>query len=113
MRNDQWSLKNEWLNRFADAFVRETHRLVQDVTIETEENCVVISGRSRSYYATQLAIHCIQTFNHEHSLLPMTRLSLKVNDNSLELCLTHPVNHVQVDQASTQMSNHRCEFRFA
>ena len=113
MRNDLWNLENEWLNEFAEAFVRDTHRLVRDVAIDTEEDCVVIRGCARSYYAAQLAIRCVQTLHRDRSLLPLTRLSLKVNDNPIELHFTHTGHPMQVADASTQMTNRRRELTLA
>ncbi len=113
MRNDQWSLKNEWLNEFAEAFVRDKHRLVRDVVIESEEDCVVVCGRARPYYAVQLAIHSVQNFNRERTLFPMTRLTLNVHDGPLELRLKHRVHQVQGADASTQMNIRRRELTVA
>ena len=55
MRHNLWNLDNEWLNEFAEAFLRDTHRLVRDVAIDTDTDRVVVSGNARSYYAVQLS----------------------------------------------------------
>lgn len=107
MRSDQWSLKNEWLNAFAKAFSRDTHRLVQDILIEPEGGCVVVYGDTRSYYAVQLAIQCVQTFNCDQPLFQLTRLSLKILGRPLELQLVHQRNQVQSIQPSKQLNGHR------
>ncbi|QEF97850.1 hypothetical protein Mal15_18960 [Stieleria maiorica] len=57
MHSDSWSLDNQWLNDFSEAFTRGTHRLIRRITIDGHPNRVVLEGCARSYYAVQLAIH--------------------------------------------------------
>ena len=95
-----WNLENRGLKAFSETFVKDTHRMVADVAIDAEEDCVVVYGRTRSYYAVQLAIRCVQSFNRGNLPFPITRLSLEVNDHSLELRIVHPLDGAQVAEAS-------------
>lgn len=108
-----WNSENEWLNAFAESFVQDTRRMVCDVVIEADNDCVVICGRTRSYYAAQLAIHCVQTFNRACPLFAMTRLSLEVDDHSLELSISHQLDRVRVGKVSPKTPDTRRELTFA
>ena len=108
-----WNLENEWLNAFAETFVLSTRRMVCDVAIETDDDIVVVCGRTRSYYAVQLAIHCVQSFNRDRSQFATTRLSLEVDDHSLELSISHQPDRAQVAEVSTKTNGWRRELSFA
>ncbi len=110
---ENWELENEWLNAFAGTFVRDTRRLVRDVGIEAEEDCVVVCGRARNYYAVQLAIHCVQTFNRDRSPFAMTQLSLEVDDHLLELSISHQLDRALVVEAPRKTSDRRRELMLA
>lgn len=108
-----WYLKNEWLNAFAEMFAKDTRCMVRDVAIEAEEDCIFICGRARSYYAVQLAIHCVQSFNRGRSPFAMTRLLLEVDERPLELSISHPLDRAQVAEASMKTNDRRRELAFA
>lgn len=108
-----WNSENEWLNAFAETFAKGTRRMVRDVVIEADDDCVVICGRTRSYYAVQLAIHCVQTFNRACPHFAMTRLSLEVEDHSLELSISHQFNRAHIGKASSRTPGTRRELTFA
>ena len=110
---DIWNCENEWLNAFAETFVQDTRRMVCDVVIEADDDIVVVCGRTRSYYAAQLAIHCVQTFNRDRALFATTQLSLEVDDHSLKLCISHQLNREHVGIASPKTPNTRRELTFA
>lgn len=86
-----WSLESEWLNAFTENLLRDTRRMLCNIAIEVENDCVVVCGRARSYYAAQLAIHCVQNLNHDRSWFATTRLSLEVGDHSLELRISEMI----------------------
>lgn len=96
---EMWNSENEWLNAFAETFIQDTRHMVYDVVIEADDGCVGICGRTRSYYAVQLAIHCTQTFKRDRPVFAMTRLSLEVNDHTLELSISHQLDREPVDEA--------------
>ncbi|MEZ6153322.1 MAG: hypothetical protein R3C09_24735 [Pirellulaceae bacterium] len=108
-----WYLESEWLYEFAEMFAKDTRGMVRNVAIEADGDCVVVCGHARSYYAVQLAIHCVQSFHRDRSPFAMTRLSLEVNNHSLELCLSHQVERVQAVEASTRTHERRRELAFA
>lgn len=108
-----WSSKNEWLNTFAVAFTKGTRRMLCDVVIEADDDCVVICGSARSYYAVQLAIHCVQTYGRVCPPFAMTRLSLEVEDHSLELSISHRFSRERVGKASARRPDTRRELTFA
>lgn len=108
-----WELENEWLNAFAGAFVHDTRRMVRDLGIEVDEGCVVVCGSARNYYAVQLAIHCVQTFNRGRSPFAMTQLTLEVDDHALMLSILHQAEPVQVPDASTKTMARLRELTFA
>ncbi len=110
---ENWNCENEWLNAFAETFAKATRRMVCDVVIEADDDIVVVCGRTQSYYAAQLAIHCVQTFNRDRTLFAMTRLSLEVEDHSLELSISHRLNCEPVGKASPKTPYTRRELMFA
>ncbi len=110
---ENWDFESEWLNAFAETFVQDTRRMVCNVVIEADDGCLVICGRTRSYYAAQLAIHCVQTFNRDCPLFAMTRLSLEVDNHSLELSIAHQLNRKHVGKASPKTSDTRRELTLA
>lgn len=113
MRSDYWSLENEWLNEFTEALVRETHRRVRDIAIDGEAGCLVVCGSARSYYAVQLAIHCVKTFNRKRSWFPTTRLLIDVDGHPIELRFAHSVRRANVIRPSTQSNNRTRELTLA
>ncbi|MCC7334196.1 MAG: hypothetical protein IT422_03835 [Pirellulaceae bacterium] len=110
---ENWYLESEWLNAFAEMFAKDTRGMVHNVAIEADGDCVVVCGHTRSYYAVQLAIHCVQAFHRDRSPFAMTRLSLEVNNHSLELCLSHQVERVPAAKSSTSRNERRRELTFA
>ncbi len=113
MRSDFWSLENEWLNDFAEVLVRGTHRRVRGIAIEGDADCLIVRGSARSYYAVQLAIHCVQSFNRKRSWFSTTRLLINVNGNRLDLRLTHRARRAEVAKASKQTNSHATELIYA
>jgi len=48
--------RDEALLRQIDA---KTYRQVQDLVVASDGDCVVVTGRSRTYYVKQLATHAV------------------------------------------------------
>lgn len=91
MLNETWNLDNQWLNDFSETLVRDTHRLIRELSIDAESDCVVVRCRARSYYAVQLAIHATQTFTQTRPRFAETVLLLSVGGRAFELNVTLPI----------------------
>lgn len=89
MFDEKWSSKNQWLNEFEAAFVRDTRDWIRQLTIESHADVVAIDGSVNSFYAVQLAIHAVKTFSRPQAPFAATRLSLDVAGQPLELELRH------------------------
>ena len=113
MHHDTWHLDNQWLNDFSETLVRDTHRLINELSIEVESDCVVVRGHARSYYPVQLAIHATQTFGQTRPRFAETLLLLVIDGRSLELNVTHPIEPTQEAEVSTRRIDRRRELTLA
>lgn len=108
-----WNQENVWLNAFAETFFKDTRRMVLDAVIDADGDGVVICGRTRCFYAVQLAIHSVQTFNRNGTLFRTTRLILEVNAHPLELSISHPCRPVPVTAKLQRFGERIGELTFA
>ncbi|PAY16120.1 hypothetical protein CKO51_28365 [Rhodopirellula sp. SM50] len=113
MQHDTWHLDNQWLNDFSETLVRDTHRLINELSIEVESDCVVVRGDARSYYSVQLAIHAAQTFGQVRPRFAETILLLSVGGQSLELNVTHATEPTHDAEVSTGRNARRRELTLA
>ncbi|QEF97764.1 hypothetical protein Mal15_18080 [Stieleria maiorica] len=89
MHGDSWSLDNQWLNEFSDAFDCGTHRLIREISIDAQPDCVVLEGWARNFYAVQLAIHTTQIFSRSRPRFPQITLLLRVDGPMMEFNIAH------------------------
>ncbi|QDS90207.1 hypothetical protein EC9_44140 [Rosistilla ulvae] len=89
MSFDRWSQENEFLNALATNLVRETHGLIEDLSIDSDRDSAIVYGTVSSYHDVQRAIHATQSFGREQTIFARTRLSFRVCGRTLDLTVPH------------------------